>query len=164
MEGHGAGAPALLLVLEHSALGEAMRQSLWLYPAANVLHVLAAGVLIGAILAFDLRLLGAGRSLPAHDLARLLVPLAAGGVLVALPTGFVLLAADASAVWNNPVFLWKLGLIGLGIANLAVLHGGSLRHIRDWGPSVPASAKTAAAVSLLAWTGTVAMGRLIAYF
>jgi hypothetical protein len=165
MEGHGAAGPALVLALERSGLGEAMRQSIWLYPAANVLHVLAMGVLLGSILAFDLRLLGLGRAIPARALARLALPLAAGGLAVALPTGFVLLAADASAVWGNPMFKAKLALLALGLANAAALHRGAMRRIAEWGDgAAPAGARIGAAVSLAAWAGAAASGRLIAYF
>ena len=62
---HGTGAgPAWTLALEHSALGKTMRQAMWLYPIANVLHVLAVVAMIGSILAFDLRLMGTVKSCP----------------------------------------------------------------------------------------------------
>ena len=62
---HGTGTgPAWALALEHSALGETLRQAMWLYPIANVLHVLAVVAMVGSILAFDLRLMGAAKSLP----------------------------------------------------------------------------------------------------
>lgn len=162
---HGAASgPDWLVALEHSGIGEAMRHSLWLYPAANVLHVLAAGVLIGAILGFDLRLLGVGGRVPVAPLASLLVPMAAVGVMLALPTGFLLFTADATAVAANPVFPVKLSLIALGLANVAAFHAGALRGIEGWGSRVPVAARLAAVVSLATWLGTAAAGRLIAYF
>ena len=164
MERHAAAGPDWLLALEQSALGETMRQSLWLYPAANVLHVLAAGVLIGAILAFDLRLLGLGGRVPMGPLASLLLPAAAAGVMLALPTGFLMFAADATAVAGNPVFPVKLSLIALGLVNVAVFHAGALRGIDGWQDRAPGAARVAAALSLAAWFGTAAAGRLIAYF
>ncbi len=164
MEHHAASGPDWLLALENSGLGEAMRQSLWLYPAANVLHVLAAGVLIGAILGFDLRLLGLGSRVPVAPLASLLVPMAATGVLLALPTGFLLFTADATAVAGNPVFPVKLSFIAVGLVNVAAFHFGALRGIEGWGNHVPAAARVAAVVSLAAWLGAASAGRLIAYF
>ncbi|WP_114377164.1 hypothetical protein [Elioraea thermophila] len=64
MGGHGeAGVgPAWAVALEASALGRFAREDLLLYPAASVLHVLGVGLLVGAILAFDLRVLGFGRA------------------------------------------------------------------------------------------------------
>lgn len=164
MERHGASAPDWLLALERSGLGEVMRQSVWLYPTANVLHVLAVGVLIGSILAFDLRLLGLGRRADVAPLASLLLPAAAVGVGMAVATGFLLFTADATAVAANSVFPIKLALIALGLVNVAAFHLRLGRGIDRWNGWVPASARVSAAVSLAAWFGTATAGRLIAYF
>ena len=161
---HGASGPDWLMALEHSGVGEAMRQSLWIYPAVNVLHVLAAGVLIGAVLGFDLRLLGVGGRMPVAPLASLLVPMAAAGVAVAMLSGVLLFVADATTLAANPVFPVKMSLIAVGLANVAVFHAGALRGIEAWGSRVPGTARVAAVVSLTAWLGTAAAGRLIAYF
>lgn len=166
MEHHGAAGPAWVLAVEHSAFGEALRQSLWLYPAANVLHVLAVVVMVGSIVAFDLRVLGAVRSIAVGDLARLLLPLSGSGFVVALATGALMFTADASAVWNNPVFIYKLGLIALGAANVVLFHLGPLRRVDAWGRHgpTPGLAAAGAAASLLAWVAVATLGRLIAYF
>jgi hypothetical protein len=63
-----------LAALSASALGRTMRGSLWLYPAANTAHVLAAATVFGMILATDLRALGFGRALPVDALLRLTLP------------------------------------------------------------------------------------------
>lgn len=164
MQGHEASGAGWLLAVEHSALGEAMRQALWLYPAANVVHVLAAGVLMGSILAFDLRLLGFGERLPVPALAGLLLPMAASALAVAVTTGVLLFTADATAVAANPVFPYKLGLIAVGFANVALMHRGPLRSASSWGNRIPATARISALVSLAAWSGTITAGRLIAYY
>src|SRR5260221_14478978 len=46
--------------LERTAVGEAIRQSVWLFPAIEAAHLLALALLGGAVLMLDLRLLGAG--------------------------------------------------------------------------------------------------------
>jgi hypothetical protein len=164
---HSAGAgPAWALALEHSALGETLRQAMWLYPIANVLHVLAIVAMIGSILAFDLRLMGAAKTLPVAGLARLLLPISAIGFVVAVITGSLLFIADATAVWNNPVFVYKLALIALGLVNIAVFHFGVWRSAEHWAVDAPAPlpAKVGAAVSIASWVATATLGRLIAYF
>ncbi|UEM06382.1 hypothetical protein JL101_013415 [Skermanella rosea] len=165
MEHAGTG-PGWALALEHSALGETLRQALWLYPAANVLHVLAVVAMVGSIFAFDLRIMGVARSLPLAALARLLLPIAAGGFAVAAVTGFLLFTADATAVWNNPVFVYKLGLIGLGLVNIVVFHLIPWRGVETWNTDLPSPglAVAGAFVSAAAWAGTATLGRLIAYF
>jgi hypothetical protein len=164
---HGTGiGPAWALALEHSALGETLRQAMWLYPIANVLHVLAVVAMVGSILAFDLRLMGAVKSLPVAGLARLLLPISVVGFLMAVVTGALLFTADATAVWNNPVFVYKLALIALGLVNITVFHFGVWRSAEHWAAGAPAPmpAVAGAAVSIVSWVATASLGRLIAYF
>src|SRR4030088_2860610 len=52
-----------------------MRSSPALYPAVEILHILGFVVLVGSILALDLRLLGLGRAIPLQPMAQLLLPL-----------------------------------------------------------------------------------------
>jgi hypothetical protein len=48
---------AAMTALEQSGLGVAARGSAWLYPLANLAHVLGAALLVGAIATFDVQLL-----------------------------------------------------------------------------------------------------------
>ena len=48
----------LLLRIETSALGQLMRDSVWLFPMAEVLHFMGLSLLIGSLLVVDCRLLG----------------------------------------------------------------------------------------------------------
>src|ERR687898_801634 len=88
-----------------------MRGSLWLYPAANVGHVLGAATLFGMILAADLRLLGLGRALPADAVLRFTLPWAWAGFALAAASGPLLFAADPLVVAANPFFRIKLALL-----------------------------------------------------
>lgn len=161
---HGGG-PAWALALERSEFGQLIRESLWIYPSANVLHVLAIGLLLGSIVVFDLRVLGKGKGLAPDRLARLVLPVSIGALAVAAPTGFILFTAEATAYLRNPVFLTKMGLIVLALVNIAVMHGGAMRKVMHWGPAAPPpSARIAAGLSLALWLGVAASGRLIAYF
>lgn len=162
---HGDG-PAFLAALEDSAIGAAMRQSLYLYPTVETLHILGFVLLVGSIAAYDLRLLGFGRALPADSLARLLVPCSVAGFLIVLPTGLLLFVTEATSIIANPVFPLKLGFIAIGLANAAIFHVGPYRAVADWrtGVAVPLAARAAGAVSLAAWVGALVCGRLLAYF
>ncbi len=163
MEHATAAAPAVLLWLQDGAVGRAMRQSVALYPAVEILHILGFSLLIGAIAALDLRLLFGGRTLPVAPLARLLLPVAIGGFLLAVPMGVLLFASDAVAIAGNPAFRLKLLLIAAALVNVAVLHRGAWRRVAAWGDRTPPAARIAAALSILFWFGTAACGRLIAY-
>ena len=74
-------APAILVALEQSALGTAIRQSVWIYPAANTVHILGLTLLAASVAVMDLRLLGAFKEtvpaaviVPARRLAMLARP------------------------------------------------------------------------------------------
>lgn len=162
--GHeGEGAVAWALALERSGFAHVIREATWIYPIANVLHVLGIALLLGGVAVFDLRLLGLTWAARPAEAAKLGLPLARAGLVLALPTGFVLFSAEASAYLANSVFLIKLGAVALAFLNLALFHAGSYRHIAGWGSRVPASAKLAAAISFLAWLTALVCGRLAAY-
>lgn len=124
------------------------------YPIANLLHLLGLVMLVGSIGIVDLRVLGAFQRLPKAELARALTPVAAAGLAVMLPSGFVLFAADAGSLVGSPVLGWKLVAIGLGLINIMVVRWRG-------GEGVPG--RLQAAVSLGLWLTVGTLGRMIAY-
>lgn len=60
-----------------------------LYPAPEILHILGFVVLVGSIVALDLRLLGLGRAIAIQPMAQLLLPLSRLGFLLAITMGFL---------------------------------------------------------------------------
>ena len=108
-------APGLFVALEGSGVGQAIRQSTWIYMAANVGHILALAVFAGAVAVLDLRMAGAfAATSPGHVLscARRVVVAAFLGLVL---TGAILFTAEASHVIMNRVFQFKLALIALGL-------------------------------------------------
>jgi hypothetical protein len=159
-------APAVFVALEQSGFGAAIRQSTWLFPLANVGHVLALALFAGALAVMDVRLLGGlAATSPACLLMRARTVAIAAFVLLAV-TGFMQFAADASHLIINPVFQIKLALIGLGLVNLAIFEFGVKRSVTGLGPgaAMPASAKTTGFMSIAIWIAVAACGRSIAYF
>lgn len=159
-------APAFLIALEHSALGGAIRQSQWIYPAANVGHILALSLLAASVAVMDLRLLGAFREtvpaaviVPARRMAMLALTLM-------LLTGLTLFTAEASHVAMNPVFQIKMGLIALAVLNALIVQR-TLSAVLAKTPAMtplPMRFRLAAVISLVLWFCVAAAGRLIAYF
>ena len=153
-----------LLWLQNGVIGQAMRQSALLYPAVEILHILGFALLLGSIVALDLRVLGLGRVLAVADLADHLLPIAVGGFLLAVVTGSLLFATEAASLFDNLAFRTKLVLLAAAGANAAVLHAHAWRGVDRWGASAPRPARVAAALSILFWAGVLICGRLIAYF
>ena len=135
-----------------------------LYPAVEILHIIGFVVLVGSILALDLRLLGLGRAIAISPMAQLLLPLSRAGFLLAISMGFLLFSADASHVVKNPAFQSKLLLIAAALVNVVIAHSGPWRHVESWHDEAPGGAKATALISLVLWLGAICAGRLIAYF
>jgi hypothetical protein len=146
---------AWLAALEASGLGQAARSSVWLYPAANLLHVLGAALTVGGIAVLDVLIIR-GQVRVARDAASVAIPLAAGGIALQIATGIVLLSAEATASGQNPAFLLKMAVIVVGLINIAVFHA---RHFAFEG----ATARLQAGISLAVWAGALLAGRAIAY-
>ena len=108
--------------LEASLVARVLRSGPWLYPLVNLAHLLGIALLVGAIAALDLRLVGLWPEAPTAALARATVPVAGAGLALALLTGPALLAVRATEYVENP-FLWaKFGAVAVGLANLGALH------------------------------------------
>ena len=150
---------ALWLTLQESGYGSFIRNSVFFYPAANVLHVLGVMSFFGLVATMDLALLGAGQT-PARQVIARLRPFAVVLLVLIAASGSVLFVAEAMAIAANPVFQLKVVLILLALANVV----GNELVLRKWGDSASlARARLTAGVSLAAWLGVAALGRLIAY-
>jgi hypothetical protein len=156
----------LLELLQGSALGEAVRNAEYLYPILEATHILGIAVLVGPAFTFDLRLLGVGRGIVSvTKAARCLLPVAHIGMAIAVATGIALLSSQATVVAGTGAAPWKFGLLALACLNVPVFHYGIYRRVENWNNAVetPVAARVAAGVSLIAWTGVIFAGRLLAY-
>jgi hypothetical protein len=150
---------AVFTALEQSSLGAAARGSAWLYPLANLSHVLGAALLIGAVATFDIQVLRHGRNVGV--IARAVTPVAAVGLALQVASGTVLLAADAMPVVVNPAFQFKMAMFALGLINVAVFRWRFGSSLKADGPLDGAT--WLAAVSLASWLLVLLAGRFIAY-
>ena len=151
--------------IEASALGQAMRQWLWLYPSVEIVHIAGIALLVGSIAILDLRLLGFSRSLPVRRLAAHILPWSIASFALIVPSGVAMFVAHAGDLLSNTVFAVKMCLILLAGANAGILHAGVFRSAGQWDVDVmpPLAARAAAGASLLLWISVIACGRLLAY-
>ena len=158
-------APALLVALEGSALGAAIRQSVWLYPAANVTHIVGLALFAGAVAVMDLRILGAFAATTPASVVRPARYAAVSALALMALSGSVLFTAEASHISLNPVFQAKAALVALGIANALLVAPALARALADTPAFVPLPSRVrmAALASISIWLLVAASGRLIAY-
>ena len=155
--------PAWVALLEQTPLGEWMRVSWYAYPLINVIHLVGLILLVGSMILLDLRLLGALRQLTVSTASVLFTPPAVAGLLLMLASGFLLFAADASALIANPLFPYKILLVGLGIANALLFRALWSDRLSSWDQGAPFAGRAQALASLLTWIAAGILGRLLAY-
>lgn len=101
---------------ENSAIGDAIRNSKWLFPFIEAVHLLGLAIIGGAVLIVDLRLFGVNlRRQPVADLARdaqrwLLLSLA-----ILVPTGVLMFTSEATKCYYHPAFWMKMSALLLAI-------------------------------------------------
>jgi hypothetical protein len=157
---------AFCKALEATWIGSSVRESLWLFPAIETVHLLGMAVLVTTIAAFDLRLLGwAMRQQRVTELAARLFPWTWAGFVVQAITGAMLFSSEAVHVFSNPAFRVKMLLIFLAGVHALIFHYIVYRDVARWdeGAAMPAKAKFAGGVSILIWIGVVAAGRFIGF-
>ncbi len=145
--------------LERGPVGMAIRESLWLFPAIEAVHLLGLALLGGAVLMVDLRLLGMGLRGRALNLvvadARPWLLIAIG---VMLATGIPLFLSEAVKCFYN--FSFWVKMIALPIAlvfTFAVKHPLARRN-----PPRAAAALLGVA-SIGVWFTVAAAGRWIGF-
>ncbi len=139
-----------------------MRGSGHLYMLVNALHILGIGLLLGAILPLDLRLIGLGRT-DIRVLGPFLVRAAALGLGIAVASGFALWSIKPQEYLSNAAFRWKAAIIVLGLINVTLQHrSAGWRQTMRTGHPAP-STRVLALVSALIWCAALLAGRWIGF-
>jgi hypothetical protein len=135
--------------------------SIWSLPTVLTLHTAGMAVLVGASWVLDLRLLGIGRSIPLSAY-RWVFPTLAIGLFVNLVTGVLLFVKNAT-VWGTALpFFVKMLLVVASVATVLPLRSLVIRAGTEQS-EIDGRARLLAIASILAWTGAVTAGRLLAY-
>jgi len=151
--------------IESSALAQAMRGWLWLYPSVEIVHITGIAILFGSVAMFDLRLLGVSRALSVRGLARHLLPWTLASLILVVPSGLAMFSAHASDFIGNPAFLTKMTLLLFSACNALAFHLGVYSTVDNWDrdAATPTGARLHGIASILLWLGVISCGRLLAY-
>jgi hypothetical protein len=153
----------VLVWLESSPLAVWVHESpsVWAQPTVLTLHTMGMAVLVGASWVLDLRLLGISRNVPLSAF-RWVFRAVTVGLIVNVVTGVLLFVQRATTLGTAMPFLIKMCLVVASVATLVPLRSYVLRS--DAEPrEVSGSARLLAIASILAWTGAITAGRLLAY-
>jgi hypothetical protein len=157
---------ALISVLENSALADNIRENDVLFPLIESVHVLAICLVVGSILAVDLRLLGLAwihRSV--SSVTRGVLPLTWAAFVIAVGSGGLMFISNATKYLGNGFFIAKMILIGMAGLNMAMFQLISAKDMPRWEnePRPPLPARVAGGLSILLWVTVVACGRWIGF-
>lgn len=140
-----------------------LRRNMVAYILINAGHILGIGLLVGAILPLDLRLIGLLRAGPIAVLAPFLVRTAATGLALAILTGLLLFSVKPAEYAANPAFLIKMGLILLGLVNVVLQHRGEAWQRLHDGGETSARMRVLAGLSFATWLSALIAGRWIGF-
>ena len=148
--------------IENSGVGETIRNSSWLFPMVESVHLLGLAVIGGAVLVVDLRLFGFGLQRQpvaqlASDAQRWLIP----SLIVMLATGGLLFSSEAVKCYYHDAFWVKMTSLAL-----AIVFTFTVRRkvtMTDESAIRPAWSKLTALVSLILWSGVGIGGRWIGF-
>ena len=145
------------------AISQAYRDSTYLFPVTQALHLLAVTIFVGAIVIGDLRMLGWGpvgqsRASIARSAQRIL--LWAG--LAVLVTGIPQFTTNALTYHRSWLFVFKMYLLAAALLfTVTVRQRVAVADEERLSPWVP---RVVGAVSLALWMGVTISGRLITYY
>ena len=144
---------------EATFLGTVVRESIWLFPIIEAVHLVALCVMGGAILLVDLRLLGAGLTGQRPSvLARHVRPWLLAGLAVMLSTGVLLFLSEAIKCFYNTSFWVKMTTLPVAIAFTFLVKNRALD-----GLDTSARSRLLGALSIALWFTVAAAGRWIGY-
>ena len=141
-----------------------LQQSATAYLFVNATHILGLGLLLGAILPLDLRLVLGRAQGGLSVLAPVAIRTAAAGLALAMLTGAWLFSVSPADYLENTAFRWKLLLLSLALVNVVVQH----RQWRSLSPpeatsALPMRVRMLAGTSALLWISTLIAGRWIGF-
>lgn len=150
---------AQFAAVEASPLGSTIKESLWLFPAIEALHLLALALLGGALLMLNLRFLGVGLSAqPVSEVERNARPWLVAALATMIVTGLLIGTSEALKLYDKPAFWVKMAALLAALVFTFVIQLPNAR--RDVSGL---AAKSLAIISLGLWLTVALAGRWIGF-
>lgn len=132
--------------LEQTTIGTSIRESLWMFPVIETVHIFGIILLVGATSILDLRLMGLTfRDESVSKLAGRFIPWALAGFIIQVLTGLLLFSSEATKMYGNLGFEIKMALIVVAGVNALIFHSYAYQSVGKWDndPVGPLSARAA---------------------
>ncbi len=154
-----------LTKLQNLSFPTQIRESDWLFPTIETVHVFALVLVVGSIMTVDLRLLGlTNKDRPFSQVASEMLPWTWVAFVVAAFAGMMMFSSKALTYYVNIPFRLKMICLLLAGINMVMFHWLGTRRLEAWDRGAPPrAARFAGGASLLLWTMIVAAGRWIGF-
>jgi hypothetical protein len=158
---------AIFQYIDATSSSTALRESYYVFPLIEGLHVVSLALSVGLVMWFDLRLAGwILKDQSVSAVFRPIRPFMLTGFAITFITGSLLFWSLAMRCYGSPFFWAKVIMLVLAGVNIAIYHLTIDRRQTEWDDAAmpPAQARIAGLVSLTLWVGIIAVGRMMAYF
>ena len=119
--------------LQDLGLPTQIRESDWLFPTIETVHVFALVLVVGTIMTVDLRLLGvANKERPFSQIASEMLPWTWTAFAIAAVAGMLMFSSKALTYYGNIPFRLKMVCLLLAGINMAMFHWLGTRHLEAW--------------------------------
>ena len=147
--------------LQSLPFGKALRQLDWLVPWLQIVHILANGLILSAVIMIGMRAWGISRSQASVAMARRFQPWIWAGMVVLTVSGILLILYAPRRLLTDLSFQVKMvAMVAAMVATFALqLALGLGRQTADGGPGWPKLAGALAALTLVLWVGVTLAGR-----
>lgn len=146
--------------MESSGLGLVVRESVWLFPVIEAVHLLGLSLLGGAVLLVDLRLLNRGLTgTPVQALAKHTRPWLVASVAVMILTGVPLFLSEAVKCYYSPSFWVKILTLPIALGFTFFIR----QRVAESEAPARGTAAMTGATSMALWFVVAAAGRWIGF-
>jgi hypothetical protein len=152
--------------INDSPFSDAVRDSFWVFPSIETVHVLAIVVVLGSITRLDMRLMGlVWRDRPVTEVCGEMLPWTWTSFVIAAVFGLMLWASKPFDYFGIAFFDVKMLLILFAGINMLLFQLGVYKSVGLWDrdPIPPPAVRIAGAASMAFWLCVVVCGRLIGF-
>ena len=156
----------LLDWLESWPLSQGLRESSWMFPTFETMHVIAIALVVGSVMIVDVRILGlTSKRKAVKELSWEVLPWTWLMFAIAVVSGGVMFASQANNYFENIPFRLKMLLLVAAGINMLFFHFVPYKTVQHWNQNsnAPMLAKLSCGLSLSFWILVVAMGRWIGF-
>lgn len=152
--------------VEATSFASTIRDSIWMFPIIESIHVISFTIVVGTIAIVDLRLLGlASTQRSFRRISSDVLKWTWGAFIVTVATGLMMFSTNARVYYHNPFFRTKMVLLVIAGVNVAIFELTAGRTSERWDrePSAPRVGKVVGVLSLVLWISIIFMGRIIGF-